>query len=98
MAVMHLSILSTPRVGPPAGLRSGRVRVDPLDRLTDREVEVALLIADGLSNVETAARLHVTRRTVEFHLTNAYRKLGVRGRAGLAAAVARELAGTGAAG
>jgi DNA-binding CsgD family transcriptional regulator len=93
MALANLSILPTPSVGPPAGLRDPAD--DPLERLTDREVEVSLLIADGLSNDEAAERLHVTRRTVEFHLTNAYRKLGVRGRAALAAAVARELTGLG---
>lgn len=39
---------------------------------------------DGLSNAEIAARLCVTVATVEAHLTRAYRKLGVRSRAGLA--------------
>lgn len=92
MPVANLSILPTPAGAPPA-LPPDVLRRDALGGLTDRETEVSLLVAHGLSNDETAERLHVTRRTVEFHLTNAYRKLGVRGRAALAAAVARELGG-----
>lgn len=52
--------------------------------LTPSEQQVANLVADGLSNREIAMRLFVSVRTVEMHLSNAYRKLGIRSRAGLA--------------
>lgn len=45
---------------------------------------VALLAGEGLTNREAAARLIVSPKTIEYHLANAYRKLGVRSRVGLA--------------
>jgi DNA-binding CsgD family transcriptional regulator len=45
------------------------------------------MAADGRSNPELAQALFVTRRTVEVHLTHAYRKLGIRSRDELAAAL-----------
>jgi DNA-binding CsgD family transcriptional regulator len=42
-------------------------------------------VADGLTNAQIADLLGISAKTVEFHLGNAYRKVGVRGRAGLAA-------------
>jgi DNA-binding NarL/FixJ family response regulator len=48
--------------------------------LTDREVEVLALVAEGYSNAEIAGRLWVTPQTVKFHLSNIYRKLGVSNR------------------
>jgi DNA-binding NarL/FixJ family response regulator len=50
---------------------------DPLDQLTDREHEVLTLIAEGLSNQAIAARLFVTERTVEAHVTQIFLKLGL---------------------
>jgi DNA-binding CsgD family transcriptional regulator len=55
----------------------------PLE-LTERERRVASLVAEGLSNREVADRLFVSVRTVEWHLSGAYRKLGVRSRTELA--------------
>lgn len=52
--------------------------------LTPSEQQVAALVADGLSNREIAMRLFVSVRTVEMHVSNAYRKLGIRSRTGLA--------------
>ncbi len=54
------------------------------DGLTTREREVAGLAARGLTDVEIAARLSVSRRTVETHLYRVYAKLGVSGRRDLA--------------
>jgi DNA-binding NarL/FixJ family response regulator len=48
--------------------------------LTRREVEILRLAADGASNAQIARKLWVTEQTVKFHLSNVYRKLGVRNR------------------
>ena len=48
--------------------------------LTDREREVLILLAKGLSNKEVAQRLYLSVRTVEGHLANIYDKLGVHSR------------------
>jgi DNA-binding CsgD family transcriptional regulator len=53
------------------------------EELTPRETQIALAVADGQSNRDVAAALYVTPKTVEFHLTRIYRKLGVRSRAEL---------------
>jgi DNA-binding NarL/FixJ family response regulator len=53
--------------------------------LTAQELQVARVVAAGASNAEAAAQLFVSPKTVEKHLTSAYRKLGVRSRAQLAA-------------
>ena len=60
-----------------------------LPELSSRELEVLALVADGLSNEEVAARLFVSVRTVERHLSNIYVKLRVSGKAARAAAAAR---------
>jgi DNA-binding CsgD family transcriptional regulator len=52
--------------------------------LTPTEHRVAELVAAGLTNREAAAQLFLTQKTVEFHLRNVYRKLGVRSRTELA--------------
>ena len=55
-----------------------------LDTLTAQELQVALAAARDLSNKQVAAELYLSPKTVEFHLGNVYRKLGIRSRAGLA--------------
>ncbi|GAA3238766.1 AAA family ATPase [Streptomyces lavendulae] len=57
--------------------------------LTASERRIAELAAAGRTNTEIADLLHLARRTVETHLTSAYRKLGIRGRAELPAALDR---------
>jgi DNA-binding CsgD family transcriptional regulator len=54
-----------------------------LRSLTPQELQVALLVAQGSTNREAAAALFLSPKTVEFHLGNTYRKLGVRSRAEL---------------
>jgi predicted ATPase/class 3 adenylate cyclase/DNA-binding CsgD family transcriptional regulator len=56
--------------------------------LTPTERDVARLVADGLANNEIAARLFISRRTVQTHLTHVYAKLGINSRVQLAQEVA----------
>jgi DNA-binding NarL/FixJ family response regulator len=58
-----------------ARLVGRRRRQDPLADLSEREREVLGLIAEGLSNRAIAARLYVTERTVEAHVTQIFHKL-----------------------
>jgi DNA-binding NarL/FixJ family response regulator len=53
--------------------------------MTEREVEVLGLLAEGLGNREMARRLLVSEATVKSHLTHVYAKLGVDSRAGAVA-------------
>ncbi len=53
--------------------------------LTPQEEAVSNLVARGLSNREVAAELYVSPKTVQYHLTRVYAKLGVRSRSELAA-------------
>ncbi|GAA1613806.1 response regulator [Actinoplanes couchii] len=58
-----------------------------LTTLTDREREIALLVATGLSNEEIAARLSISPHTVKTHVNRAMAKLGTGDRAALIVAV-----------
>ncbi|NKI45067.1 ATP-binding protein [Streptomyces physcomitrii] len=62
------------------GARPRRPVSSGLGSLTRSQSQVARLAAEGASNAEIAETLFVTQRTVEVHLTSAYRKLGVSGR------------------
>jgi len=53
----------------------------PLDTLTERELDIARLIADGLSNHEIAQQLVLTHGTVKWYCSQIYSKLGVNSRA-----------------
>jgi DNA-binding NarL/FixJ family response regulator len=50
-------------------------------KLTDREIEILVWAARGLTNVQIASRLYVEEATVRRHLANAYEKLKVSSRA-----------------
>jgi DNA-binding NarL/FixJ family response regulator len=60
---------------------------DASNRLTPAEQRVAERAADGLSNKQIAAELFLAPKTVESNLSSVYRKLGIRSRAGLPAAL-----------
>src|SRR5262245_3514787 len=53
--------------------------------LTSRERGVMLLVSQGLSNKEVAARLLLAEGTIKIHLHNIYEKLGIRNRTALSA-------------
>jgi DNA-binding NarL/FixJ family response regulator len=73
------------RIRRPAAAREDAL----LEGLTEREEEIALLVASGLSNPEVAERLVLSVKTVETHLRNIYAKLGVGSRVELATRVER---------
>ncbi|MEB3369855.1 LuxR C-terminal-related transcriptional regulator [Saccharopolyspora mangrovi] len=63
-----------------------RVRPEPKpNALTPQEESVVRLVARGLSNKEVAAELYLSSKTVQYHLTRIYAKLGIRSRSELAA-------------
>jgi len=55
--------------------------------LSERELEVAELVARGASNRQVAVELHLSEKTVERHLSHVYAKLGIDGRGELSAAL-----------
>lgn len=69
------------------GARPRRLELSGVESLTARERQIAGLAAEGRSNPEIAQSLFVTRRTVETHLTSAYRKLDISSRDDLAKAL-----------
>lgn len=66
-------------LGDPAGYRdwTGQLKEKGI---SPRELEVIHMVAGGLSNSETARRLYISSHTVENHLKNIFRKLGVKSR------------------
>jgi DNA-binding CsgD family transcriptional regulator len=67
-----------------SGARPRRVAVSGPEALTPSEARVARMAATGQSNRDIAQALFVTKKTVEVHLSNAYRKLGIQSRSQLA--------------
>ncbi|GAA2149253.1 LuxR family transcriptional regulator [Nocardioides koreensis] len=70
-------------------IRAGGLHTTRLDRhvddLTPQEQAVSDLVAAGLTNREVAAELFLSTKTIQYHLTRVYAKLGIRSRAELAA-------------
>jgi DNA-binding NarL/FixJ family response regulator/predicted ATPase len=66
---------STPRAG--------------LDTLTRREMQISLLVAEGMTNRRIARQLRIAEKTVEMHLSNIFAKLSVSSRTAVASVIAR---------
>jgi DNA-binding CsgD family transcriptional regulator len=101
---LHVAVASFERLGAAPWLASaaaelraagGRRRsaTGSRDQLTVSERRVAATVARGLTNREVAAELFLSPKTVEFHLGQIYRKLGVRSRTQLAAVLKDRAAG-----
>jgi DNA-binding CsgD family transcriptional regulator len=73
------------------GQSSTRRSETAAEQLTPHELQIALLVAQGMTNREAAAALFLSPKTIEYHLGQIYRKLDVRGRAQLARLMAMEL-------
>jgi len=69
----------------------GRRAVTGTAALTPREREVALLIADGLTNAELARRLYISPKTAAVHVSNILHKLGVSSRTEVTGVVSQGL-------
>ena len=70
--------------------RRRRTALSGTQELTPSERRIAAMAADGLSNPEIAQALFITRKTVEMHLGNVYRKLAIESREQLPATLATE--------
>ena len=77
-------VLGVERTAGPSPTGSASDKAQPL---TPSEQRVAAMAADGMTNRDIAQALFVTQKTVEMHLGNVYRKLGVRSRTALPAAL-----------
>jgi DNA-binding CsgD family transcriptional regulator len=73
-----------------SGARPRRVQVVGAEALTPQERRVAVMAAEGRNNREIAQTLFVTPKAVEWHLGNTYRKLDIRSRKELPAALGAE--------
>lgn len=73
-----------------AGVRTASPQSPVTERLTPRELQVALAVARGATNREAASALFLSEKTVERHLSATYAKLGVRSRSELTRLLARE--------
>jgi DNA-binding CsgD family transcriptional regulator len=66
------------------GEHARRRTVETGIELTPQEARISQLVAQGASNAEVATQLFVSPSTVEYHLRNMFRKLGVKSRTQLA--------------
>jgi DNA-binding NarL/FixJ family response regulator len=67
-----------------------RMRMPAEDQLSNRELEVLQLVAEGASNSDIAAQLHISQATVKSHLVNIFGKLAVSDRTAAVTAALRK--------
>jgi DNA-binding NarL/FixJ family response regulator len=89
LAVRLVAGLAWPRPAPPVVPTSH----DQRSMLSRRELEVASLVADGLSNREIGDKLFITERTVDNHVQHIFNKLNFNSRAQIAAWYVRQRLG-----
>jgi DNA-binding CsgD family transcriptional regulator len=76
------------------GEHARKRRMETREGLTPQEVQIARLARNGVSNADIGARLYISRRTVEYHLSKVFTKLGISSRHELDHALPTELSGT----
>jgi DNA-binding NarL/FixJ family response regulator len=80
-AAIRASARGEPILAPTVAARLiAQVRTPAEDKLSNREIEVLELVAEGASNSDIAGRLHISQATVKSHLINIFGKLGVSDR------------------
>lgn len=80
MAVARGLVVMTPEMLPASLLSAGGEPPIPVDGLTARELEVLVLVAEGLANKAIASRLGISDHTVKFHINAVMSKLGAQSR------------------
>ncbi|MFD7448995.1 response regulator [Kitasatospora sp. NPDC059827] len=98
VTVRLLQHMALPGAAPKPGSAGGAgvpgpLIAGPVEELTEREKEIAELVADGATNAEIGAGLFISPGTVKNHLANIQRKLGARNRVGIAAWVWEQAVG-----
>jgi DNA-binding CsgD family transcriptional regulator len=67
-----------------SGETARKRRPSTIDQLTPQELQIARLVAEGMSNKEVAAQLFLSPRTIDYHLRHVFAKLGITSRTQLA--------------
>ena len=81
VSAIRASARGEPILAPTVAARLiAQVRTPAEDKLSNREIEVLELVAEGASNSDIAGRLHISQATVKSHLINIFGKLGVSDR------------------
>ena len=83
-ALFHGLIVGEPSmlvslIGSPVGIGE-HTKQEPVEELTERELEVLQLLAQGLANKQIAGQLGISTHTVKFHISSIYGKLGATNR------------------
>ena len=72
------------------GEKVRRRKASATEELSPQELQIGLVVAQGVTNREAGAALFLSPKTIEYHLSHVYRKLGVRSRTELARLVAHQ--------